>query len=215
MRPFALPDAVGTVTEIDLHDQDRARVIELHQCGNAPELDAHAIVLHHLPLDDVIVEFLPAEVCHMHKAAGFDESCSQCVSFPGVVELSPCTSVWYHKDAADGLNITVQRTQLPLLPEPACSLYILQDPGMIAHFAMPIRADSALQWLIVCVLLSRVRGLDSLIGIRMAEQIRQIIEAGAPAEVVANFKQLLRSKITTTKRIAKESRTALGWPAHA
>ena len=189
---------MGTVTEIDLHDQDRARVIELHQRGNAPELDAHAIVLHHLPrvwlqLDDVIVQFLPAEVCPMHKAAGFDESCSQCVSFPGVVELSPCTSVWYHKDAADGLNITVQRTQLPLLPEPACSLYTLQgataDPGMIAHFAMPIRADSALQWLIVYVLLSRVRGLDSLISIGMPEKIRQIIEAGAPTEVVANFKQ--------------------------
>ena len=86
---------------------------------------------------------------------------------------------------------------------------------MIAHFAMPIRADSALQRLIVYVLLSQVRGRDSLISIGMPEKIRQIIEAGAPAEVVANFKQLFRSKIATTKRIAKESRTALGWPAHA
>ena len=35
---------------------------------------------------------------------------------------------------------------------------------------------------------------------------RQIVEGGAPAEVVANFKRLFRSKIITTKRVAKELR---------
>ena len=72
-----------------------------------------------------------------------------------------------------------------------------------------------MQWLIVYVLLSRVRDLDSLISIGMTEKLRAVIEAGAPAEVVANFERLFRTRITTTKRIAKESRTALGWPDHA
>ena len=224
LRPFALPDATGTITSIDLHDEDRARVAELHQRSDAPQLAAHAIVLRHLPLvwlklDEATMHFLPAEVCPMHQAVGFVQTCPHCVSLPGIIELSPSASVWHYKDVADGVAITVTRTQLPLLPESACSLYSLQgataDPGMIAHFAMPRRADSALQWLIVYVLLSRVRGLDSLISVGMTKKIRATIEAGAPAEVIANFERLFREKITNTTRIAKESRTALRWPAHA
>ena len=223
LLPFGTPDTEGTVVKIDLHDEDRARVVDLHQGGDASQLAAHGIVLRHLPriwlkLDDVTIQFLPPDVCPVHSAAGCAESCPQCKSFPGVVEVSPRTSKWYYKDAADGITIAVWRTQLPLIPATACSLYTLQgataDPGMIAHFAMPRRADLAIQWLIVYVLLSRVRGLDSLISVGMTKKIREIIEGGAPAEVVANFERLFRSKIITTKRVAKESRNSLRRPAH-
>ena len=70
LRPFALPDAVGTVTEIDLHNEDWARVVEFHQRGNAPQLAVHAIVLRHLPrvwlkLDEVTMRlFLAWGVSH-------------------------------------------------------------------------------------------------------------------------------------------------------
>ena len=46
----------------------------------------------------------------------------------------------------------------------------------------------------------------------MSEEIRHIIEAGPPTTMVANFEQLFRSKITTTKLVATESRIALRWP---
>ena len=221
LRPFALPDAVGTVVKIDLQDEDRAALVRLHQEGDASQLAAHAMVLRSLPrvwlkLDDVAIEFLPPVACLAHTVSGFARDCLHCESFPGVVEVSPCTGKWYFKEPADGISVAVVRTQLPLLPEGACSLYTLQggtaDPGMIAHFAMPQRADPALRWLIVYVLLSRVRGLNTLVSLGITVQIREVVEAGPPEEVVANFERLFRSKIITTKRIAKESRVALGWP---
>ena len=66
------------------------------------------------------------------------------------------------------LNTTlpVDRTQLPLVPEKACSLYTLQgattDPGLIAHLDMPNRVDDDMKWLVIYVMLSRVCSLACL-----------------------------------------------------
>ena len=114
-----------------------------------------------------------------------------------------------------GMLLTVVRSQLPLMPAEACPLYSLQgatcDPGLIAHFEMPKRADDDIKWLIVYVLLSRVRSLANLRSIGITSQIRKIIEAGPPSMLAENFERLFGTKITNTKAAAVAAKCALGW----
>jgi hypothetical protein len=101
------------------------------------------------------------------------------------------------------------------MPEAACPLYSLQgatcDPGLIAHFTMPRRMDSDGQWLIIYVLLSRVRSLQRLRSVGLTSKIREIIEGGPPTSVAENFDRLFRKKINLTMKAAKAAKTALGW----
>ena len=94
--------------------------------------------------------------------------------------------------------LKVSRNQLPLMPAAACPLYSLQgatcDPGLIAHFVMPKRADGDIKWLCVYVLLSRVRSLSRLRSIGLTSKIRQIIEGGPPKMLAENFEKLFREK---------------------
>ena len=94
-------------------------------------------------------------------------------------------------------------------------LYSLQgatcDPGLIAHFEMPKRADDDIKWLIVYVLPSRVRSLANLRSTGITSQIRKIIEAGPPNMLAENFERLFRTKITNTKAAAVAAKCALGW----
>ena len=85
------------------------------------------------------------------------------------------------------------------------------DPGLIAHFAMPKRADDDIRWLIVYVLLSRVRSLACLRSVGLTPKIRKIIEGGPPAMLADNFEKLFRDKILLTKQAASAARAALGW----
>jgi len=102
------------------------------------------------------------------------------------------------------------------MPEKACSLYTLQgtttDPGLIAHFAMPKRLDNDIKWLIVYVMLSRVRSLDRLASLGLNDNIRKIMEAGPPETLVGNFAKLFHEKAERTRAAAREARIALGWP---
>ena len=105
--------------------------------------------------------------------------------------------------------------QHPLLPAPACPLYSLQgataDPGMVGHFIMPKRADSDIKWLIVYVLLSRVRSLERLRSIGIDLKVKKIIEGG-PSEMIAkNFLCTFGTKIKATKQHAEIAKSALGW----
>ena len=101
------------------------------------------------------------------------------------------------------------------MPEAACPLYSLQgatcDPGLIAHFIMPKRADDDIKWLIVYVMLSRVRSLSCLRSIGLTAKIRKIIEGGPPSMLAENFEKLLRKKIDDTNKAAKAARAALNW----
>ena len=102
------------------------------------------------------------------------------------------------------------------MPADACPLYSLQgatcDPGLIAHFAMPRRADDDIKWLIVYVLLSRVRSLSCLRSHGLTSKIRKIIEGGPPKMLAENFEKLFRQKINYTKAAAVAAKAALGWP---
>ena len=80
-----------------------------------------------------------------------------------------------------------------------------------AHFIMPRRADDDIKWLIVYVMLSRVRSLSRLRSIGLDAKIRKIIEGGPPSNLAENFEKLFRKKIEDTSKAAKAARAALGW----
>ena len=101
------------------------------------------------------------------------------------------------------------------MPAAACLLYSLQgatcDPGLIAHFAMPTRADGDIKWLIIYVLLSRVRSLSCLRSFGLSTKVRSIIEGGPPAMLAENIEKCFRQKIVHTRKAAEASKAALGW----
>jgi hypothetical protein len=216
LPPWAVQDATGTVMEIDICAHDRRR---LHSSGD-PHPPAE-MCLTELPmgvyvkLDKCNHEFLPPLVCQKHQCAGFCKECCDCRALEGWVLIEPLTRQWTFKDPVTDATLNVKRTQLPLMPEAACALYSLQgatcDPGLVAHFAMPKRADHDIKWLIVYVLLSRVRSLSRLRSIGLTTKIRQIIEGGPPAMLAENFEKVFRQKITHTKKTAQTAVSALGW----
>ena len=77
---------------------------------------------------------------------------------------------------------------------------------------MPKRADDDIKWLIIYVMLSRVRSLSRLRCVGLCSKIRKIIEGGPPSMLAENFEKLFRKKIQYTKKAAREARAALGWP---
>ena len=169
----------------------------------------------YVKLDDVYREFLPPHPCHEHGRAGVSLECPACRRQPGVVVVRPLCRVWKYTDTKTNATFTVNRTQIPLMPEPACSLYSLQgatcDPGLVAHFVMPRRADADIKWLIVYVMLSRVRSLDRLRSVGLTTKIRDIIEGGPPNMLANNFERLFRGKIEETLAAATAALEALGW----
>ena len=216
LPPWAVQDATGTIMEIEASPRDRQRV-----SGNGDAHPAAEVPLTELPpavyvkLDKCNQEFLPPLVCQRHQQAGFAKDCEACRAFEGWVLVEPISKTWSFTDPTTGMLLKVVRSQLPLMPAEACPLYSLQgatrDPGLVAHFEMPKRADDDIKWLIVYVLLSRVRSLANLRSIGITSQIRKIIEAGPPSMLAENFERLFRTKITNTKAAAVAAKCALGW----
>ena len=154
------------ITHIELHPSD-AEILNGFQ-GNMPaeyKLLFPPLAIY-VALDKVDIEFIPPTVCPGHQVTGFDGVCPECQSHPGLVQVCPQKKKWHYTDTESGYATSVERTQLPIMPEKACPLYGLQgtttDPGLIGHFAMPRRLDTDIKWLIVYVMLSRVRSLDRL-----------------------------------------------------
>jgi hypothetical protein len=202
--------------EIQLSPQDKDRL-----SGNNDAQPAAEMCLYELPLgvyvklDKCTQEFLPPVVCQEHQQCGFCKACPACKAFEGWVLVEPIRRTWTFTDPSTGAIIKVSRTQLPLMPESACPLYSLQgatcDPGLLAHFIMPKRADDDIKWLIVYVLLSRVRSLSNLRSVGLSTKVRSIIEKGPPAMLAENFEKLFRKKIVETRKAAEEAKAALRW----
>ena len=95
---------------------------------------------------------------------------------PELLQLRLQEATWYHTDEKEKYASAVDRIQLPNMPEPTCALYGLQgttaDPGLWAHWNMPRRMDPEVKWLLVYVMLSRVRGLDCLVSSGFDDKIR-------------------------------------------
>ena len=102
------------------------------------------------------------------------------------------------------------------MPIGACPLYGLQgttaDPGLCAHWALPGRMDPQVKWLLVYVMLSRVRALDCLASFGLDNKIKDILESGPPEELVGNFAKMFNGKTKMMCIAAKEARRKLGWP---
>ena len=77
---------------------------------------------------------------------------------------------------------------------------------------MLARIDPEVKWLLVYVMLSRVRGLDCLVPSELNDKIRGIIEEGPPEMLVGNFNKIFGEKIKATRKAAREARRKLGWP---
>ena len=101
---------------------------------------------------------------------------------------------------------------MPLL---ACPLYGLQgttaDPGLVAHWTVPKRMTPDVHWLLVYVILSRVRSLDSLVSFDFSDTLQAVIERGPPENFVGSFDRLFGQKIESTRQSAREARRQLGW----
>ena len=143
------------------------------------------------------------------------DTCTQCKRFPGLVQVKPQKATWYYTDEQTNYKSAVERMQLPIMPELTCPLYGLQgttaDPGLWAHWNMTRRMDPEVKWLLVYVMLSRVRTLDRLVSSGLTEKIREIIESGPPKMLVGNFEKLFGDKIKKTRIAAREARENLGW----
>ena len=218
LQPWAVQDSAGSIVEFDLHPLDAAR---LAACTTQPaefELKRLPNALYVL-LDGVTEEFSNPHVCKAHTVAGYSPTCPECKSFPGLLQICPISRTWTYNDSAAEFKTSVHRHQIPIMHEKAASLYALQgtttDPGLIAHFAMPNRCDSNIKWLIIYVMLSRVRSLDALVTVGLNNKLRAIMEAGPPEELVGNFDKLFRDKASKTRAIARDARAKLGWPQPA
>ena len=204
LPPWAVQDSAGQIEHIDLHPTDQAILKSLptvpaeHRLRYPPNL--------YVRLDDVDHEFLPPTICPQHVVTGFDSCCHNCKCYPGLIQVKPKSCDWYYKD--NEWATMVKRLQLPIMPEKACNLYGLQgttaEPGLVAHFEMPQRLDKEIKWLIVYVMLSRVRDLNSLASFGLDDKIRAIIEGGPPENLVSNFDRLFKEKAAKTKVLARE-----------
>ena len=202
--------------EIEASPRDRQRVSgsgDAHLAAEMPLIELPSAV--YVKLDKCNQEFPPPLVCQRRQQAGFAKGCEGCRAFEGWVLVEPISKTWPLTDPTTGMLLKVVRSQLPLMPAEACPLYSLQgatcDPGLIAHFIMPKRADDDIKWLIVYVMLSRVRSLSCLRSIGLSPKIRKIIEGGPPSMLADNFEKLFSKKIEDASKAARAARAALGW----
>ena len=214
LAPWAVQDSTGFIESMTLHPADEEalnRCVEPpaeHKLGYPPILN--------IKLDNVEHEFLPPTPCGAHRDTGYKNKCPDCITYPGVVQVRYLEATWQYSESADGYSSSVQRLQLPVMPEKACPLYGLQgttaDPGLVAHWAIHSRASHDVKWLIVYVMLSRVRSLDCLASFGLSDKIREIIESGPPEELIGTFDKLFAEKAAATRIAAQEARRKLGWP---
>ncbi len=76
---------------------------------------------------------------------------------------------------------------------------------------MPRPADEDIKWIIVYVLLCRVRRLFRPRSIGLSTKVHSIIEGGPPAMLADNFEKCFCEKIVHTRKAAEASKAALGW----
>ena len=140
----------------------------------------------------------------------------------GVFAVKPISRTWKYElpDAKDNF-VKVRRKQLPIMPARVVPLYSMQgttaDPGLVAYRCFPDFCSETVKWLIVYVMLSRPRSLDTLrsVGLGLQEEkIRALIEGGAPEDLVQSFHDLFGEKIAATKQFARQAAERYGFLPH-
>jgi len=220
--PYVVQDSTGVIKYMHLHPVDQQA---LRGVSPPAEYKLEYPPTLYVKVDGVDHEFLPPIPCPAHAdlshidmehRAHVYQTCPRCQSFPGLIQIRVQKATWYYNDEQEKYASSVERLQLPILPEQTCPLYGLQgttaDPGLWAHWNMPRRMDPEVKWLLVYVMLSRVRGLDCLVSSGLDDKIRDIVEKGPPEILVGNFNKIFGKKIKATRRAAREARQKLGWP---
>jgi hypothetical protein len=218
--PFVVPDSEGEIVGIEFHPKEN---VGRHRSS------ASVVVLRYMPVQvyvkihDLDVDLLPPSPCALHQLRAV-RGCDECLFFTGVVCVRPQTSrAWrFDLDAQERLtgeramSVSVKRTQIPLAPANAGTLYTMQgitaEPGLIFHWSLPRRLDASMKWLAVYVALSRVRNLDALRSVGLTETVRRIIEGGPPASLAQALGRMFDDKMACSEREGKKARSKLGWP---
>lgn len=218
-QPFAVQDVECTVMGFDPDDLDKETQSRVDAGRGAGEWTcSYMPKAIYVKIDECDYQFLPPAPCAIHRLAGHDASCLNCISAvqPGVFAVKPLTRTFrYYYDPKDNSKyVNVQRKQFPLMPALAMPLYSMQgttaDPGMVAYWFFPQRCSDTIKWLIVYVMLSRPRSLSGLRSVGLSTKVREIIEQGPPEDLVANFKKLFEKKIQDTKKLAIEAAQRYG-----
>ena len=137
----------------------------------------------------------------------------------GVFAVEPLLRTWkYDGPELQGQYINVKRRQVPLAPARVLPLYSMQgmtaSPGLVAHWALPARVASDINWLICYVTLSRVPSLKQLVSIGLSDQIRDVLESGPPESLVQIFLPCLHKKFKTLDWLPSKRKSAsAGEPA--
>ena len=101
------------------------------------------------------------------------------------------------------------------MPVLACPLYGLQgttaDPGLVARWNVPKRMSTDVRWLLVYVILSRARALNSLVSFGFSDALREVIERGPPDNFVGSADRLFREKVQAARQAARDAHRQLGW----
>ena len=128
LAPWAVQDAMGTVMEIDACPQDKQRMLNSGGAHPVAEMRLTGLPLGvYVKLDNCDREFLPPLVCQECQKAGFSKHCQACRAFEGWVLIEPITKAWTFEHKSSGVTFNVKRSQLPLMPADACSLYALRS----------------------------------------------------------------------------------------
>ena len=205
----------------------RGLLLDVTGSGAADLAGSSVVVLRRQPicvyvkLEESETEFLPPKPCILHSEDGADKACSKCIFYPGVLAVKPCTNktAWCIQIASateDGSrDARIIRTQLLIVCVKSSTLHVLQgttaDPGLIFHWAFPRRLRRDMRWLAIYVALSRVRRLKNLRSVGLNKEIREIMEAGPPDTLPAQFHKLFHEKEKQTALDANAAMAALGW----
>ena len=219
--PHVVQDSTGEIEFISLHPTDQQALRGVPAPAEYKLMYPPTL---YVKVDGLDHEYLPPIPCEEHRDMGhvdlehrtnIYETCTRCQRFPGLVQVRPQKATWYYTDEQANYKSAVDRLQLPIMPVPTCPLYGLQgttaDPGLWAHWNMPSRMDPEVKWLLVYVMLSRVRALDCLVSSGLTEKIREIMQSGPPQMLAGNFEKLFGDKIKNTRIAAREARERLGW----
>ena len=218
-QPFAVQDVEATVVGFEPDTTDTRCITVLQRpdtsCGEHRCTRMPAAI--YCKLEECDYEFLPPAACFEHYDSGHNASCRKCVSAAkaGVYAVRPIVRKWkYFLDKDATKYITVERKQFPLMPAAAVSLYSMQgttaDPGLVAYWLFPRRVSATIKWLIVYVMLSRPRSLAQLRSVGLSKRVLEVIEAGPPEELVANFGKLFQDKIEATAKLARQEAKKYG-----
>ena len=124
--------------------------------------------------------------------------CNGCLGKGGEGELSwspswpPSWPKWVYS-----AEVCLRRRARPIQ-----SVHFILHSFVNKHFQLKLVCT--IQWLIVYVMLSRLRSLSQMKSVNLTTKVRELIERGPPEDLVANFHKLFGDKMEATKFVRSQ-----------